>query len=170
MFSTYHNLGFIHIYCQASILHNYYSLVVPSVLWRYWLGGRKGNRPVKHMSVGVLAWLSVWSEVQICISPSWCHCCSLSLAPVNPDWLYQNGSASLVPAYQGCPGKRPLNECSTSHWSEGSLVRKVAQSLVQKPNQRPSRWVTDQERRPYPTHPNNPNWPTNAISNHQMAP
>jgi len=31
---------------------------------------------------GVLAWLSVWSEVQTCIRPSWCHCHSLSFAPV----------------------------------------------------------------------------------------
>jgi len=29
--------------------------------------------------------------------PSWCHCLSLSLAPVNPDWFYHNGSAFLVP-------------------------------------------------------------------------
>jgi len=29
----------------------------------------------------------VWGEVQICIWPSWCHCHSLSLAPVNPDQL-----------------------------------------------------------------------------------
>ena len=55
---------------------------VPSVLWRCWLGGRKGIRPVKKLSGGVLAWLSVWSEVQTCIWPSWCHCYSLSLASV----------------------------------------------------------------------------------------
>jgi len=30
----------------------------------------------------VLSWLSVWSEVQTCIWPSWCHCHSLSLASV----------------------------------------------------------------------------------------
>ena len=48
-------------------------LWVPSVLWRCWLGGRKGIWPVK---------LSVWSEVQTCVWPSWCHCHSLSLAPV----------------------------------------------------------------------------------------
>ena len=30
----------------------------------------------------MLAWLSVWSEVQTCIRPSWCHCHSLSLASV----------------------------------------------------------------------------------------
>ena len=31
---------------------------------------------------GVLAWLSVWREVQTCKWPSWCHCDSLSLASV----------------------------------------------------------------------------------------
>ena len=106
-----------------------------SVLWRCWLSGRKGTRPVKtewwgaicrkspiltcptlaprwgwprwnfakifgisaltllvgrqeghpackKLSGGVLAWLSVWSEVQTCKWPSWCHCHSLSLASV----------------------------------------------------------------------------------------
>ena len=38
--------------------------------------------PVKKLSGGVLAWLSVWSEVQTCLWPSWCHCHSLSLAAV----------------------------------------------------------------------------------------
>jgi len=53
-----------------------------------------------------LAWLSAWSEIQICIWPSHCH--SLSLAQVNPDWLHQNGSAFLVPAYPGCPEKNAV--------------------------------------------------------------
>jgi len=52
------------------------------VLWRCWLGGRKGIRPIKKLTDGVLVWLSVWSEVQTCIWPSWCHCHSLSLASV----------------------------------------------------------------------------------------
>ena len=52
------------------------------MLWRCWLGGRKGIRPYKKLSGGVLAWLSDWSEVQTCIWPSWCHCHSLSLASV----------------------------------------------------------------------------------------
>jgi len=81
---------------------------VPSVLCRCWLGGRKGIQPVKKLSGGVLAWLSVWGKVQICISPSWCHCHTLSLAPLNQDWFYQNGSAFLVPAYPGCPGKKAV--------------------------------------------------------------
>ena len=53
-----------------------------SVPWHCWLGGRKGIRPVKNLSGGVLAWLSLWSEMQTCIWPGWCHCHSLSLATV----------------------------------------------------------------------------------------
>ena len=37
------------------------------------------NHPV---SGGVQVWLSVWSEVQTCIRPSWCHCHPLSLGSV----------------------------------------------------------------------------------------
>jgi len=71
------------------------------------LGGRKGIRPVKKLSGGVLAWLSDWSEVQTCIWPSGCHCHSLSLASVKsrlvfPFW-YQ--LTRIVPE------KRPLNGC-----------------------------------------------------------
>jgi len=54
----------------------------PPVLWRCWLGGRKGIRHVINLSGGVLVWLYVWSEMQTCIWPTWCHCHSLSLAPV----------------------------------------------------------------------------------------
>ena len=63
----------------GSIIFTYWSWVLwPSVLWRCWLGDRKGIRPVKT-EWWVLAWLSVWSEVQTCIWPSWWHCHSLSL-------------------------------------------------------------------------------------------
>jgi len=37
---------------------------------------------VLSLSGRVLAWLSVWGEVQICIWPSWCHCHSPSLVSV----------------------------------------------------------------------------------------
>jgi len=43
-----------------------------------------------------ITWLSVWGEVRICLSPSKCHCHSLSLAPVNPDWFYLPGFWSTV--------------------------------------------------------------------------
>ena len=42
----------------------------------------EGHPACKKLSGGVLAWLSVWSDVQACIWPSWCHCHSLSLASV----------------------------------------------------------------------------------------
>ena len=76
---------------------------VPSVLWRCWLGGRKGIQPVENRVVGCW-WLSVWSEVQTCIWLRWCHCHSLSLAPVKsrlvlPFWYRLN---------LGCPGKEAV--------------------------------------------------------------
>ena len=82
------------------------SVLVPSVLWRCWLGGMKGIRPVKT-SGGVLAWLSVWSKMETCIWPSWCHCHSLSLASVK--------SRLVLPFWyrltQVIPEKGPLNGC-----------------------------------------------------------
>ena len=45
-----------------------------------WAAGRASG--LWKLSGGVLAWLSVWSEVQTCMWPSWCHCHSLSLASV----------------------------------------------------------------------------------------
>jgi len=84
---------------------------LPSVLWRCLFGIRKGIRPVKYLCDEELLWLSIWSEVHmICIWSSWCHYHPSSLAPVK----IQKGSAFLVPAYPGCPGKRPFNGCSSS--------------------------------------------------------
>jgi len=57
------------------------------------------------VSAEVLVWLPVWSEVQmICIWSSWCQ--------RHPIISYiikiQNGSAFLVQAYTGCPGKEAM--------------------------------------------------------------
>ena len=38
------------------------------------VGRQEGHPACKKLSGGVLAWLSVWSEVQTCIWPSGCHC------------------------------------------------------------------------------------------------
>ena len=46
------------------------------------VGQQEGHPACKKLSGEVLAWLSVWREVQTCIWPSWCHCHSLSLASV----------------------------------------------------------------------------------------
>ena len=44
------------------------------------VGWQEGHPACKKLSGGFLVWLSVWSKVQTCIWPSWCHCHSLSLA------------------------------------------------------------------------------------------
>jgi len=74
------------------------------------VGRQEGHPACKKLSVGVLAWLSVWSEVQTCICPSWCYCHSLSLAPMKsrlvlPFW-YRLTQVVLE--------KRPLNGSSSS--------------------------------------------------------
>jgi len=80
---------------------------MPSVLWRCRLGGRKGIQPVKNLSGGVLSWLSVWSEMQTCIWPSWCHCHSLSLASVSS----RLGLPFWYRLTRVVPDKGPLNGC-----------------------------------------------------------
>jgi len=72
-----------------------------------WMGDRKGIQPVKNLSGGVLAWLSVWSKVQTCIWPSWCNCHSLSLASVKSRLVlpYWYRLTRIV------PDNEPLNKC-----------------------------------------------------------
>ena len=86
--------SFFHVYVTFSAL----TLLV---------GRQEGHPTCKKLSDEVLAWLSVWSEVQTCIWPSWCHCHSLSLASVKsrlvlPFW-YRPTQLVLE--------KGPLNGC-----------------------------------------------------------
>jgi len=75
-----------------------------------------------HLGGGMLVWLSVWSKVQTCIWPTWCHCHSLSLAPIK--------SRLVLPFWyrltRVVPEKGPLNGCSScciciSHVDSGML-------------------------------------------------
>ena len=71
------------------------------------VGRQEGHSACKNLSGGVLAWLSVWSEVQTCIRPSWYYCHSLSLASLKsrlvlPFW-YQLTRVVL--------DRGPLNVC-----------------------------------------------------------
>jgi len=68
------------------------------------VGRQEGHPACKKLSGGVLAWLSVWSEVQTCIWPSRYHCHSLSLASVKSRLVF----TFLVPAHPGSPGKRAV--------------------------------------------------------------
>jgi len=71
------------------------------------VGRQEGHPACKKLSGEVLAWLSVWSEVQTCIWPSLCHCHSLSLASVK--------SRLVLPFWyrltRVVPNKGPLNGC-----------------------------------------------------------
>jgi len=84
------HLDIVNVQYTIPVGINYYSL-------QCWLGSRKGIQPVK-MSGGVVAWLSVWSKVQTCIWPSWCHCHPLSLCFIK----IQIGFTFLVPAHPVC--------------------------------------------------------------------
>ena len=60
----------------------------------------------KKLSSGILVWLSVWGEVQVCIWPSWCHCHSSCFSKI------QIGFTFLVPAHLDSPGQN-LESCKT---------------------------------------------------------
>jgi len=83
-----------------------FSALTPLVGWQ------EGHPACKNLSGGVLAWLSVWSEMQTCIWPSWCHCHSLLLIS-----KIQIGFTFLVLAYPGSPGKRAVKQvCCVCMW------------------------------------------------------
>ena len=71
------------------------------------VGRQEGHPACKKLSSEVVAWLSVWSEVQTCIWPSGFHCHSLSLASVK--------SRLVLPFWfrltRVVPDKGPLNGC-----------------------------------------------------------
>ena len=64
-------------------------------------GQQEGHPACKELSDGVLAWLSVWSEVQTCMA---------QLIPVPVTFSCFNKIqivfAFLVPAHPGSPGKK----------------------------------------------------------------
>ena len=67
------------------------------------VGRQEGHPACKKPSGGVLAWLSVWSEVQTCMWPSWCHCHSLSLASFKYRLVLPSGTGS-----PSSPGQRAV--------------------------------------------------------------
>jgi len=72
------------------------------------VGWQEEHSTCKKLSGGVLAWFSVWSEVQTCIWPSWCHCHSLSLASVKSRLVVTArcyASTVLAMALSVCPSQ-----------------------------------------------------------------
>ena len=76
------------------------SLVVASVVWRLLafsaltllVGRQEGHPACKKLSGGVLAWLSVWSELQIVYGPADATATHCLLLQYSPDWFYLSGS------------------------------------------------------------------------------
>ena len=77
---------------------------MPSVLWRCWLGGRKGIRPVKTdwWGAGVVVCLERGADLHMA------QLMPLSLT-VSCFSEIQIGFTFLVPSHPGSPGQRPLN-------------------------------------------------------------
>jgi len=79
---------------------------MPSVLWHCWASGRAYD--LQKLSDRVLAWLSVWSVVQmICIWSSWCYCHPI----ISCFSKIQNGLPFWCRLTQVVLEKRPLNIC-----------------------------------------------------------
>ena len=76
------------------------------MLWRCWLGGRKGIRPVKNWVVGCWHGYPSGARCRLAYGPADAtatHCLLLN--------KIQSGFTFLVPAHPGSPGKGPLNGC-----------------------------------------------------------
>ena len=103
------SLTFSLVVCSADLCFNTSAHAIDFSFSAFALlvGRQEGHLACRKLSSGVLAWLSVWSEVQTCIWPSCCHCHSLSLASVIsrlvlPFWYWLTWVV---------PQKGPLNGC-----------------------------------------------------------
>jgi len=74
------------------------------------VGRQEGHPACKKLSDGVLAWSSVWSEVQTCI----CHYHAPSLASTES----RIGFTFLVAAHLCGPGQRSIKRVCVLHVSE----------------------------------------------------
>ena len=103
--STYWDVSGCHIFCTCFVVDWLFFISFSALTLL--VGRQEGHPACKKLSDVVLAWLSVWSEVQSCILPSWCHRHSLSLASVKsrlvlPFWYWLT---------RVVPEKGPLNGC-----------------------------------------------------------
>ena len=88
---------------KVMIFGYFQCILLPSVLWRCWLGGRKGIRPVKNRVVG--CWRSICLEQGADL-----HMAQLMPLPLNVSCCskIQIGFTFLVPAQLGSTGKRAV--------------------------------------------------------------
>jgi len=76
---------------------------MPSVLWRCWLGSRKGMRPVKNWAVGAGVVICLEQDADLHMAQQ----ISLPLT-VSCFSKIQVGFTFLVPAHPGSPGQRAI--------------------------------------------------------------
>jgi len=69
---------------------------LPSVLWRCWLGDRKGIRPVKTewWGAGVVVCLERDAHLHNAYGPADATATHCLLLQKNPDWFYLSGTGS----------------------------------------------------------------------------
>jgi len=100
-----HKIFFKHAGCRVCLLNNTNKCPrsMPSVLWRCWLGGTKGIRPVKNewWGAGMVICLERGADL---------HMAQWMPLPLTVSCFskIQIGFTFLVPAHQGSPGKRAV--------------------------------------------------------------
>ena len=99
--------------CISTTLLSIFSCILEKwAIWHWNLvqKDQKEEHPVcKKLSDKVLAWLSVWSKVQmICRWSVWCHCHSI----VSCFMKIEIGWTFLVLTYPGCPWKEAVKRVS----------------------------------------------------------
>jgi len=96
------------------------SVLLPSVLWCCWLGGRRASGLYKNCVMRCWHCHLSAARCRFAFGPADATLHSLSLAPVNPDWFYLPGFTFLIPAHPGNPGA--INGYSSS--SSSSLLNR----------------------------------------------
>jgi len=127
-FAEKEGLKFSKYFCSyLGVDNRVYELLtaVPSVLWRCWLGGRKGTRPVKTEWWG--------AGMVICLERG----ADLHMAQLMPLTLtvscfsrIQIAFTFLVPAHPGSPDQSPWFTCGTAcKWSHGGDFQKTSEDI-----------------------------------------
>jgi len=101
------------------------------------VGQQEGHPACKNLSGGVLAWLSVCSEVQTYIRPSWCHCHSLSLASaksrlVLPFWYRLTRVVPDKGLLNGCVRVTEINYINMNFTLLNNYIKIVLHFILQR--------------------------------------
>jgi len=98
------------------------ALILPSVLWRCWLGGRRGIRPVKNWVVGCWRGYLSGARCRLACGPADATASHCLLLHLNPDWF-----CLLASAHLSSPGKRAVKRvCACVYNVFVYLVRNVS--------------------------------------------